>query len=544
MAKLPEYYCRVCGLEQEQPTWSSLNEPSYLICPCCGVTFGVDDVRFTEVLERRNRWLDSGDWFQPQAKPTDWALIEQLGDLPEDWTLESLGVDPDETVGNVELQEKSKWSPEYADFYHFVAQKGLNGTLITDEHIDNFVNYFVEFCGYKAFYGAPELEVEPNEGFLPVHEAIFFLNPHAGFLRDRNGEPSTINMTVKDHADGVWLIGTSDYVSQFGFLDVRFVQSGRATSSELDSSPRSFLQYPASIPKAFRITGAFSFSKFLYFSPHMLSQITESSAGQKPSWGNPRNWFRRKTFHEEQLRYTEAIRELIRLYNDEGTSRNSELERARELQQFEKEKLRKVLENLKEQSQSYAATSQETFEQNKEHYLRRIASEGSSHFIAGEGYFFAYVPVERCQVLSNPDERNFTKLDGKTIAGVVNIPEYQEIICYENRQRRMLKATYADRLLLEEDFELVRNENDLQLFFKKRYWSYKPEMELQKAMTLPLDSTTEMIHAAKIRILQDSNLFAVCESCWNRKQWMEMHNSDLCSTCKGPTHGPDEQIVY
>lgn len=533
MANQSESRCRVCGLPQEPPAWNALDEPSYLICACCGTEFGVDDVRFTEVLDRRNRWLASGnEWFQPQVKPADWDLMDQLGKLPEEWTLESLGLDPDETAVNIDVQE---WTPNYLDYYHFIAQEGLQGRLLTDAQIDRFVEYFVDLCHYRCFYH-DELGVEmgTSDGFFPSQQAVFYLNPHAGFSRDSSGAPYKVPTTFKDHADGIWQICTDDYMADFGFLDVKFVQPGaQSTSVELDSVIRSYHQYPAILPKPFPSLGTFTFSNFLYFSPHMLARISECvSAGLHLS------------DHCDQARYETAIRQLARVRHNKRMPNDKKLKVGMELQEYEKEQLRRMLRNMKEHLAMYATSSHEFYEQNKEQILRRIELEGGSHFVTGIGFLLAYVAAERCEVLPNPEERSYVTRDGKKVAGVVNIPEYEVIVRQENRQRRMRITSVTDRFLLENEFELVRDKKEVQLLLKERYWSYKSEMKLTQVATLPANATPEVIQAAKTRTLQDQRFFTVCEFCWQRKQHMEMHDLECCSACRGPEQDAGEQIVY
>lgn len=53
--------------------------PTYEICPCCGVEWGNEDYTLESRIEYRNKWLAAGaKWFEPQKKPANWNLEEQL----------------------------------------------------------------------------------------------------------------------------------------------------------------------------------------------------------------------------------------------------------------------------------------------------------------------------------------------------------------------------------------------------------------------------------------------------------------------------------
>jgi hypothetical protein len=80
------FYCRVCGLFQDQdvPPWGfDGNSPSFDICGCCGAEFGFDDCFPGAVKEFRAKWLEKGSaWRFPEEKPPNWSLEEQLKNVP------------------------------------------------------------------------------------------------------------------------------------------------------------------------------------------------------------------------------------------------------------------------------------------------------------------------------------------------------------------------------------------------------------------------------------------------------------------------------
>jgi hypothetical protein len=67
----------------EPPYSQYFGMPSYDVCSCCGFEFGNDDEpgigepdSFQSYL---SEWIDGGAvWFDPQRRPADWSLVEQL----------------------------------------------------------------------------------------------------------------------------------------------------------------------------------------------------------------------------------------------------------------------------------------------------------------------------------------------------------------------------------------------------------------------------------------------------------------------------------
>ncbi|MEZ4959580.1 MAG: hypothetical protein R2830_07175 [Saprospiraceae bacterium] len=75
-----EYNCRVCGFYYSDPPWGMDNKtPSYEICDCCGVEFGYEDSTLNGIIRYREKWIKEGAiWFNPDCKPADWNLDDQL----------------------------------------------------------------------------------------------------------------------------------------------------------------------------------------------------------------------------------------------------------------------------------------------------------------------------------------------------------------------------------------------------------------------------------------------------------------------------------
>lgn len=76
-------FCPVCGLEQDEAPWGADGKtPSFEICVCCGVEFGIEDYTIEGAKSYRQRWLANGaKWYVPELKPENWDLEKQLDNL-------------------------------------------------------------------------------------------------------------------------------------------------------------------------------------------------------------------------------------------------------------------------------------------------------------------------------------------------------------------------------------------------------------------------------------------------------------------------------
>ncbi|GIJ00039.1 hypothetical protein CLV28_0960 [Sediminihabitans luteus] len=74
----PPTRCRACGWDLGEPPWTAQG-PTRTICDCCGAESGVDDVPVERARDYRRRWIERGaEWFDPEVRPADWDLYDQL----------------------------------------------------------------------------------------------------------------------------------------------------------------------------------------------------------------------------------------------------------------------------------------------------------------------------------------------------------------------------------------------------------------------------------------------------------------------------------
>ncbi len=89
--KLLGNFCPVCGLDLKQPAWPG-GEPEWgLICPCCGIEFGVKDVlpEFLDIYRNwRKEWIADGMKWKSRKVPIDFPndelTLEKLRSFPDD----------------------------------------------------------------------------------------------------------------------------------------------------------------------------------------------------------------------------------------------------------------------------------------------------------------------------------------------------------------------------------------------------------------------------------------------------------------------------
>lgn len=90
------YHCPACGFELNGPPWRG-EDPSWNICPCCGIEFGydeydseffdrreefADEAQYREAFYRdwRARWRAAGCpwWSKQEGPPAGWSPEDQL----------------------------------------------------------------------------------------------------------------------------------------------------------------------------------------------------------------------------------------------------------------------------------------------------------------------------------------------------------------------------------------------------------------------------------------------------------------------------------
>lgn len=87
MNKLKYYICPICGYDKlDESPYDETGEPSFEICPCCGIEFGCDLENFhISENEYRKKWLSKGGiWFDPCEQPEEWDLELQLKNIKKE----------------------------------------------------------------------------------------------------------------------------------------------------------------------------------------------------------------------------------------------------------------------------------------------------------------------------------------------------------------------------------------------------------------------------------------------------------------------------
>jgi hypothetical protein len=85
--------CRICGLYYDDyyPWGDDGDLPSYDICLCCNVEFGVDDYYEDTITEYRIKWLKNGaKWAEENYRPSNWNLKKQLENIMSTEEIEQL----------------------------------------------------------------------------------------------------------------------------------------------------------------------------------------------------------------------------------------------------------------------------------------------------------------------------------------------------------------------------------------------------------------------------------------------------------------------
>lgn len=87
----PLSHCRVCGFDHfpDWPWGEDGKQPSYDICLCCGVQFGIEDETVGGCHSLRKHWVEMQQcafWSLPTVEPPpDWSPSRQLRRVPADF---------------------------------------------------------------------------------------------------------------------------------------------------------------------------------------------------------------------------------------------------------------------------------------------------------------------------------------------------------------------------------------------------------------------------------------------------------------------------
>jgi hypothetical protein len=79
--------CRVCGYESAHPPWGATGgDPSWDVCPCCGVEHGYEDVSPETARRYRRRWVGAGTpWSDPRTPHDGLDLDERGAHVPKEF---------------------------------------------------------------------------------------------------------------------------------------------------------------------------------------------------------------------------------------------------------------------------------------------------------------------------------------------------------------------------------------------------------------------------------------------------------------------------
>ena len=111
-----------------------------------------------------------------------------------------------------------------------------------------------------------------------------------------------------------------------------------------------------------------------------------------------------------------------------------------------------------------------------------------------------------------------------------------------------LTQALADSMA-KNDHELVQNMTRVQISEKQVIvevavidWPHphEPRISWVLASTLPLSSTSTSIDAARSKLMNNRNFFALCEECGERKSKGHMFSGKICMSCAERNHG----VVY
>jgi hypothetical protein len=76
--------CAWCVEGVDNPPWGMSGEdPSYSLCPCCGVEFGYGDASLAGMRRWREQWLQDPGWQRPLLRPAGWTVNRQIAQLPD-----------------------------------------------------------------------------------------------------------------------------------------------------------------------------------------------------------------------------------------------------------------------------------------------------------------------------------------------------------------------------------------------------------------------------------------------------------------------------
>ena len=77
MRSTREPYCRVCGYLPPEPPWGETgHDPTFEMCPCCGVEWGYQDGLPAAAAAYRSKWLAAGGKWTDKRVPSDGLEVD------------------------------------------------------------------------------------------------------------------------------------------------------------------------------------------------------------------------------------------------------------------------------------------------------------------------------------------------------------------------------------------------------------------------------------------------------------------------------------
>ena len=560
--------CCVCGMRQAFPPWGDDEAtPSYRLCHCCGTTFGLEDLRFVDVIKRRIAWVADGmNWMTSEEKPDGWDPKQQLAQIPEKWTLESLGLGPNDTwpPGLLENHDvrcvtsstfkhgtESGWSPGSIDYEHFAAFSEIPTETQTNQFVD-------AVCNHHSWY--KHLPLLP-----PGAQFVFFLNPHAGYVFDDslpthikgNRQPPIELVSREQRNFAANDIPTKEYVDKFGTWDyVVLDESDNRNSNQVELS--GFMREKTSLPKPFVENGTCFLTGFLKFSPAVANRVHREIDRSRLSVLSTKI---ASVFGAGSERYrTQALIDKLKGCNGDVAKLDRSVLKLLELEsEDQKDKIRNTLRKFADYFESRRFLSAGEFKQRFRELVSQVANEGTTVFFedqdecsvlcqetVGKRVFglngdseYGWPANYQIETMTAADctcghRHHPIILDGERfLAGCIRLGEYHDIIKSLRAKDRVELDCVNDNEIASQFIHIERSKSWLEFYVTTVSWKgpHKPEKSTEQVLRIPAGSHDSVVDQKSREILQDPTYFGVCNFCNQRKPAGWMSSDNCCQTC-------------